>query len=94
MNTTIIVQRFFEYTLEFPKYERFLRWFLRGAEGLILNILSCIPQNKPRIMLLIQLVVIVFKHSVKGLDFPKCERLKEKHLEKDNLSCILLKNLE
>jgi hypothetical protein len=40
--------------------------------------LSCIPQNKPRIMLLIQLVVIVFKCSVKGLGFPKHERLDEK----------------
>jgi hypothetical protein len=33
-------------------------------------------------MLLIQLVVIVFKHSVKGLGFPKCERLDEKHRPK------------
>ncbi len=33
------------------------------------------PLGKPRITLLIQLVVIVFKYSVKGLEFPKCERL-------------------
>jgi hypothetical protein len=33
-------------------------------------------------MLLELLVVIVFKHSVKGLSFPKCERLDEKHRQK------------
>ncbi len=33
------------------------------------------PLEKPRITLLIQLVVIVFKHSVKGLEFSKYERL-------------------
>jgi hypothetical protein len=42
-------------------------------------------------MLLIQLVVIVFKHSVKSLGFPKCERLDEKASPKSILSCILLK---
>jgi hypothetical protein len=43
--------------------------------------------------------VIVFKHSVKGLGFPKYERLDEKAspksiAEKGILSCILLKNHE
>ena len=33
-------------------------------------------------MLLGLLVVIVFKHSVKGLGFPKCERLDEKAVPK------------
>jgi len=63
MNTTIIVviiQILYQSTLEFPKCER---------QPLLY------PLEKPRIMLLVQLVVIVFKHSVKSLGFPKCERL-------------------
>ena len=64
MNTTIIVviiQILYQSTLEFPKCER---------QPLLY------PLEKPRIMLLFQLVVIVFKHSVKSLEFPKYERFR------------------
>ena len=63
MNTTIIVviiQILYQSTLEFPKCER---------QPLLY------PLGRPRITLLVQMVVIVFKHSVKRLGFPKCERL-------------------
>ena len=40
------------------------------------SILSCILLEKPRITLLVQLVVIAFKHVVKSLGFPKCERFR------------------
>ena len=88
MNTTVIVQRFFEYTLEFSKYERLDKGGRRPPTSL-----SCILLKTPSNNLLIQLVVTVFKHYAKGLGFPKYERLKksiaEKHRRKDNLSCIL-----
>jgi len=46
-------------------------------------------------MLLIQLVVIVFKYVVKGLGFPKHERLdKGGRRPPTSLSCILVEDLE
>jgi len=51
-----------------------MRGWTKGAEGPPTS-LSCILLNKPRIMLLVQLVVIVFKHVVKSHEFPKYERL-------------------
>jgi hypothetical protein len=56
------------------------------------SILSCILLEKPRITLLVQLVVIVFKYVVKSLGFPKCERLDKGGAEgpPTSLSCILL----
>jgi len=64
MNTTIIVviiQILYQSTLGFPKYER---------QPLLY------PLGRPRITLLVQLVVIVFKYVVKGLGFPKYERFR------------------
>ena len=74
MNTTIIVviiQILYQSTLEFPKCER---------QPLLY------PLEKPRITLLVQMVVIVFKHSVNILLVFLNVR--------GSLSCILLEDLE
>jgi hypothetical protein len=72
MNTTVIVQRFCEYTLEFPKYERLDKGGRRpptraegprqGPKAPDKSLLY--HRGRPRIMLLVQMVVIVFKHSL------------------------------
>ena len=69
MNTTVIVKDSLNILLKFLNMRGSCGGSCVGAFGPMLIILSYIPQNKPRITLLFQLVVIVFKHSVKVLVF-------------------------
>ena len=59
MNTTVIVFKHSVKSLGFPKYERLDKGGPKAPDKPLLY-----PLEKPRIMLLVQLVVIVFKHSV------------------------------
>ena len=70
MNTTVIVQRFLNILLVFLNVRGWAKGGLRPPTSL-----SCILLKTPSNNLLIQLVVTVFKHSVKSLGFPKYERL-------------------
>ncbi len=89
MNTTVIVQRLFEYTLEFPKYER----FLRGAEGPILILQWCKqPLLYPPEQTSNNIVGSIGCHRVQTfceytLEFPKCERL-DKSIAKKATSLV------
>jgi hypothetical protein len=71
MNTTVIVQRFLNILLVFLNVRGWTKGGLRPPGKPLLY-----PLEKTQITLLVQLVVIVFKHYVKGLGFPKYERFR------------------